>query len=60
MNFNEVRSRAKKFGINTHRIKKAELIQAIQGPKTTSSATGPIAWITAGKATVSGGRTAFP
>jgi hypothetical protein len=30
MNFNEIRSKAKKLGINSHRMKKTELIQAIQ------------------------------
>jgi len=30
MNFNEIRSKAKKLGINTQRMKKTELIQAIQ------------------------------
>jgi hypothetical protein len=30
MNFNEIRSKAKKLGINTYRMKKTDLIRAIQ------------------------------
>jgi hypothetical protein len=40
MNFNEIRSKAKRLGINTHRMKKTEVIQAIQRAESNISCFG--------------------